>query len=205
MYRQIGGKNGIHHKLVNRLGTVDGIERFGGMMMKYKVGDEVLVKAVINDICVGEVHPYEVKAADNPRCGSLARAIYVREEDVIPVPTMTAEEAWDIAKNLFADYSNAELDEIFGKGWSFPKLMELTPHEAKARIEAWEAEKEIKVGDVVIRCGESCIVTNESRDDGFYDVLFKDGTTGAYKRSSLKKTGRHVDIEGILKQIGGDE
>ena len=39
MYRQIGGKNGIHHKLVNRLGTVDGIERFGGMMMKYKVGD----------------------------------------------------------------------------------------------------------------------------------------------------------------------
>ena len=26
--RQIGGKNGIHQKLVNRLGTVDGIERF---------------------------------------------------------------------------------------------------------------------------------------------------------------------------------
>lgn len=205
MYRQIGGKNGIHHKLVNRLGTVDGIERFGGMMMNYKVGDEVLVKAVINDIFVGEVHPYEVKAVDNPMCGSSARVIYVREEDVLPVPDMTAEEAWEIAKNLFANYSNSELDEIFGKGWSFSKLMELTPQEAKAKIEAWEAEKEIKVGDVVIRCGESCIVTNESRDDGFYDVLFKDGTTGAYQRSSLKKTGRRIDINGLLKQIGGDE
>ena len=205
MYRQIGGKNGIHHKLVNRLGTVDGIEIFGGMMMKYKVGDEVLVKAVINDICVGEVHPYEVKAADNPRCGSLARAIYVREEDVIPVLTMTAEEAWDIAKNLFADYSNAELDEIFGKGWSFSKLMELTPQEAKAKIEAWEAEKEIKVGDVVTVSVYEGIVTRDVDEYGYCSLLFADGDIGYYQRSSLKKTGRHIDIEGILKQIGGDE
>lgn len=205
MYRQIGGKNGIHHKLVNRLGTVDGIERFGGMMMKYKVGDEVLVKAVINDICVGEVHPYEVKAADNPRCGSLARAIYVREEDVIPVLTMTAEEAWDIAKNLFADYSNAELDEIFGKGWSFSKLMELTPQEAKAKIEAWEA-KQIKVGDEVDICGDKGIVTSFGTDGDRIHVLYLDGIVNSYRKDKdIKKTGRHIDIDGLLKQIGGDE
>lgn len=59
---------------------------------------------------------------------------------------MTADEAWEIAKKLFADYSNVELDEIFGKGWSFPKLMELTPQEAKSKIETWEAENGIKVG-----------------------------------------------------------
>lgn len=178
--------------------------------MKYKVGDEVLVKAVINDICVGEVHPYEVKAADNPRCGSLARAIYVREEDVIPVPTMTAEEAWDIAKNLFADYSNAELDEIFGKGWSFPKLMELTPHEAKARIEAWEAEKEIKVGDEVRLKRDpgdeyKFFVTNKY---GFEISGFSGFTGDVFSCRDIRlyeKTGRHIDIEGILKQIGGDE
>lgn len=192
MYRQIGGKNGIHHKLVNRLGTVDGIERIGGMMMKYKVGDEVLVKAVINDICVGEVHPYEVKAADNPRCGSLARAIYVREEDVIPVPTMTAEEAWEIAKNLFANYSNAELDEI------------------KAKIEAWEAEKEIKVGDEVEfddtanDLHRSMYVTSKYNNTDYCGIC-RNGDTYCVHKSELKKTGRHVDIEGILKQIGGDE
>ena len=30
-------------------------------------------------------------------------------------PGMTAEEAWDIAKKLFADYSNTKLDNIFWK------------------------------------------------------------------------------------------
>ena len=186
-----------------------GIERFGGMMMKYKVGDEVMVKAVINDICVGEVHPYEVKAADNPGCGSSVRVIYVREEDVLPVPDMTAEEAWEIARRIVGcrehGLEETKRREIFSRDDAFDVFNLFSVHEAKAKIEAWEAEKEIKVGDVVIRCGESCIVTNESRDDGFYDVLFKDGTTGAYQRSSLKKTGRHVDIEGILKQIGGNE
>lgn len=37
MYRQIGGKNGIHQKLVNRLGALDGVERIGWIRMKYKV------------------------------------------------------------------------------------------------------------------------------------------------------------------------
>lgn len=171
--------------------------------MGYKVGDEVLVKAVINDICVGEVHPYEVKAADNPRCGRSARVVYVREEDVLPVPDMTAEEVWEIAKNLFANYSNAELDEIFGKGWSFPKLMELTPQEAKAKIEAWEAEKEIKVGDVVKDCnGKIGVVISKGTSD---NVLFNDGSTWNYTDRTLEKTGRHIDIEGLLKQIGGAE
>lgn len=175
-------------------------------MMKYKAGDEVLVKAVINDICVGDVHPYEVRAVDNSNCGSSARVIYVREEDVIPIPGMTAEEAWEIAKKLFADYSNAELDEIFGKGWSFPKLMELTPHEAKARIEAWEAEKEIKVGDEVDICGYKGIVTSFGTDGDGIHVLYLDGIVNSYRKDKdIKKTGRHIDIEGLLKQIGGIE
>lgn len=155
--------------------------------MGYKVGDEVMVKAVINDICVGEVHPYEVKAADNPRCGSSARVIYVCEEDVLPVPDMTAEEAWEIARNLFANYSNAELDDIFEKGWSFPKLMELTPQQAKSKIEAWEAEKEIKVGDVVrVTLGkldegetDTALIT-WVHENNWYDLIMKNGLGWTY-------------------------
>lgn len=174
--------------------------------MGYKVGDEVMVKVVINDICVGEVHPYEIKAVDNPMCGSSARVIYVREEDVLPVPDMTAEEAWEIAKNLFANYSNAELDDIFGKGWSFPKLMELTPHGAKARIDAWKSENEIKVGDEVDICGDKGIVTSFGTDGDGIHVLYLDGIVNSYRKDKdIKKTGRHIDIEGLLKQIGGDE
>lgn len=178
--------------------------------MKYKVGDEVLVKATINDIRVGEKKPYAVKSVDNKFCGDTARVIYIREEDVFPVPDMTDDEAWEIAKKLFADYSNVELDEIFGKGWSFPKLMELTPQQAKAKIGAWEAEKEIKVGDEVEfddtanNLHRAMYVTSKIGENDYCGIC-KNGDTYCVHKSALKKTGRHIDIERILKQIGGDE
>lgn len=174
--------------------------------MKYKVGDEVIVKVKINDICTGDDHPYEVKAYDNQMQGINARVIHIREEDIIPVPGMTAEEAWKIAKDLFADYSNVELDEIFGKGWSYPKLMEMTPQEAKVKIEAWEAEKEIKVGDEVDICGDKGIVTSFGTDGNGIHVLYYDGIVNSYRiDKEIKKTGRHIDIDGLLKQIREDE
>lgn len=173
--------------------------------MKYKVGDEVLVKARIMDLNNSRNHKYKVKSADNKSPDDMARHIYIRGEDIVPVPDTTAEEAWEIAKKLFADYSNAELDDIFGKGWSFPQLMEMTPHEAKTKIKAWEAEKEIKVGDEVEFDGEIGVVTKTDGAEGFYSLLFKNGETGAYQAKRLKKTGRHIDIDGLLKQIGGDE
>ena len=162
--------------------------------MKYKVGDEVMVKAKITSV-LGTAYTADCS------CGNF----YLKNEDILHEPQMTAEEAWEIAKKLFADYSNTELDEIFGKGWSFPKLMELTPQQAKAKIEAWETEKEIKVGDVVTVSVYEGIVTKDVDAYGYCALLFLDGDIGYYQRSSLKKTGRHIDIDGVLKQIGGDE
>ena len=170
--------------------------------MEYKVGDEVIAKVRISEVYEKNNYPYE---AVNVSHRNKARSIALRESDIIEKPDMTAEEAWEIAKNLFANYSNAKLDDIFGKGWSFSKLIELTPHEAKARIEAWEAEKEIKVGDEVEFDGEIGVVTKTDGAEGFYSLLFKNGETGAYQAKRIKKTGRHIDINGLLKQIGGDE
>lgn len=171
-------------------------------MAKYKIGDEVIVKVRISEVYEKNNYPYE---AVNVSHRNKARSIALRESDIIQKPDMTAEEAWEIAKKLFADYSNAELDEIFGKGWSFPQLMEVTPHEAKSKIKAWEAEKGIKVGDEVEFDGEIGVVTKTDGTEGFYSLLFKNGETGAYHAKRLKKTGRHIDIDGLLKQIGGDE
>lgn len=179
--------------------------------MGYKVGDEVMVKAVINDICVGEVHPYEIKAADNPRCGSSERVIYVREEDVLPVPDMTAEEAWEIARKivLLEDEGGIPIKDmvhIFGAKFTREIIKEYSEHEAKAKIDAWKAENEIKVGDVVDICGDKGIITSFGTDGDTIHVLYLDGIVNSYRKDKdIKKTGQHINIGGILKQIGGDE
>lgn len=142
--------------------------------MNYKVGDEVLVKAKIIN---GTRRYFGVEIEDN--------RFDVCEDDIVPVPEMAAEEAWGIAKNLFADYSNIELDEIFGKGWSFPKLMELTPQEAKAKIEAWEAEKEIKVGDEVDIHGYKGVVTSFGTDGDIIHVIYLDGIVNSYRKGHV--------------------
>ncbi len=167
--------------------------------MGYKVGDEVLVKAVINDICVGEVHPYEVKAVDNPRCGSSARVIYVREEDVLPVPTMTAEEAWEIARNI-SDMGIGKAGKIFGTAHVGNIFHGNTVEEAKARIEAWGAEKEIKAGDEVEfddtanDIHRSMYVTSKYNDTDYCGIC-RNGDTYCVHKSALKRP----DATSILK------
>lgn len=175
--------------------------------MNYKVGDEVLVKCRINYVDNDVSLPYKVSRAG---CISgFSKPLYILAGDD-DIETMTAEEAWKLAIKLrYMDFEDKielfNLDPSSSREAWLEIMENMSPESVRDKIEAWEAEKNINVGDVVIRCGESCIVTNKSRNDGFYDVLFEDGTTGAYQRSSLKKTGRHIDIEGILKQIGGNE
>lgn len=172
-------------------------------MMEYKVGDEILIKAVITGSREDE-SKLLVRTTRN--------SFLVEKKDVIPAQDMTAEEAWEIAKNLFVEYSNIELDEIFGKEWSFLKLMELTPQEAKAKIEAWEAEKEIKVGDVVRSKhyeSREYLVTYISKNRIMAGVCLQTGEVIPEKSevstNSMVKTGRHINIDEILKQIGGTD
>ena len=173
--------------------------------MKYKIGDEVLVKAKI--IGCSENGIYDVMANRATILEtSLIDKIHIREDDIVPVPDMTAEEAWKILSKILLYPANGgfnftELEEIFGRT---EHLWELTPQEAKAKIKAWEAEKEIKVGDVVERDGDIGVVTNIF-EDGFSNVLLENGETRVYQLIRLKKTGRHIDIDGLLKQIGGDD
>ena len=165
--------------------------------MKYKVGDEVLVKA---KIITGVRKYFGVEVGDE--------RFDVCEDDIVPVPDMAAEEAWEILKKILlypanGGYSEKELEEIFGRT---EHLWELTPQEAKTKIEAWEAVKEIKVGDVVDVCGDIGVVTSFGTDGDSIHVLYLDGIVTSYRKDKcIKKTGRHIDIDGILKQIGGNE
>ena len=164
-------------------------------MKEYKVGDEVLVKARI--------------VADSPFVYGLGVDRYfieIQKDKVISTYSMTAEEAWELAKKILL-YPDHELEEIFGRT---EPLLELTPQEVKAKIEAWEAEKEIKVGDVVIETSDAgneyiCCATQITSAQNSVCIVYADGSTNITLTKKLKKTGRHIDIKGILNQIGGSD
>ena len=117
---------------------------------------------------------------------------------------MTAEEAWKILSKILlypanGGYSAKELEEIFG---TTEHLWELQPQEAKAKIEAWEA-KQIKVGDFVeFENGIFCVTSLVGE---YCCGMDANGSVYSVREKDTKKTGRHIDIDGLLKQIGEDE
>ena len=176
--------------------------------MGYKVGDEVLVKARIIEDCIGI-------------CGLKTQEGIVfnaKKENLLPIPDMTAEEAWEIARKIVlledeGGIPSKDMVRMFGVKFPREIIKEYSEHEVKAKIEAWEAEKEIKVGDVVrVTLGkvdegetDTALIT-WVHENNWYDLIMKNGLGWTYVNGErIKKTGRHIDIEGFLKKIGGDE
>ena len=167
--------------------------------MKYKVGDKFLVEITeINDSC----YPYTL---------SDIGAITTEENlDKLRRPDdMTVEEAWEIAGKIarpacYGGYTCEELGGIFGTTGICDIFEKNTPQQTKAKIEAWEAEKEIKVGDVVRAEDSTKAVVMDARDKCI-EVLTENGCAEEWYKSKVTKTGRHIDIQGVLEQIGGAE
>lgn len=118
--------------------------------------------------------------------------------------------AWKLAKKIVDDvwnggYSEEKLKQIFGNAISQLCIVKNTYSEAAAKVAEWEKAKEkIKVGDVLEGIYDNevkCIVVNLCPDNMAY-LVFDDGTAGVYELDNLKKTGRHIDIDSFLKQIG---
>ena len=84
----------------------------------------------------------------------------------------------------------------------FGKAMILTPQEVIAKLEAYEAEKQIKVGDVVHSENETFVVT--SVEPSLIRGIDENGKTHGYvyPNSYIIKTGNHIDISSILAEIG---
>lgn len=120
-----------------------------------------------------------------------------------------AEAAWELARKIVIQngYSAYDLYEIFGCSDLQHVLENYTYSEAAAKVAEWRmAKKEIKVGDVLENIYNSkvkCVVTNLYPDNIAY-LIFGDGTAGLHELDDFKKTGRHIDIDSFLKQIGGN-
>ena len=117
-------------------------------------------------------------------------------------------EAWELAKKI-NDMDIYDTEEIFIEAGAFHLgnvLENYTYPEAAAKVEAWEkTREEIKHGDEVEK--------NDLRDVRFIVTFTNGKLMSGVTRSGLvfsnektkdwHKTGRHIDIDGFLKQIGG--
>ena len=173
-------------------------------MNKYKVGDKFITEIIA--VRKG-IEPYVLKLKDGGDW--IADENFLEQlQHMEAEQTMTAEEAWETAKQILfkEELSTSTLEEIFGTRNHFAIMRDFTPQEAKAKIEAWEKakEEEIKVGDV-LKCGNDLCVVTKVEEYELYVVWF-DGSAGEQDVEGLldcfEKTGARIDVENFLKLIG---
>ena len=170
----------------------------------YKVGDKVLVKATVEKVTDDYVRIYAE--------GYGERSFGF---DNAPVEHKTYEQgladAWELARKIATETKDGgipcdDMCVMFGTD-IIPIIFEkFTFKDCLAKIEAYEKEKEIKVGDEVVH-GEGSFQTKftvtffESNKVEGFD---KNGNTHSfcYPNPYIKKTGKHIDIESLLRQIG---
>ena len=121
-------------------------------------------------------------------------------------------DAWKLANKIADTLTTSERAKIFGYVVNGITVMDIlrdfTPQEALLKLEAYEKEQnEMKVGDVVFDDDEPDvygIVTFVSCEMIY--IVWSDGSSGVeYDFRDIKKTGKHIDIQSILQQIGGTE
>lgn len=127
-------------------------------------------------------------------------------EETAKTYEMGLNDAWELAKKIYhapcdGGLENSEIEEIFGCKFG-SVTYKYTAEEALAKIEAYEKEKEIKVGDVVKHTTEMIegVVTMVTDVDAY--ITWIDGSCGHRELEYLIKTGKHIDIESLLRQIG---
>ena len=120
-----------------------------------------------------------------------------------------AETAWELVRKIF-DMETNDIEDIFIKedAWNLGTVLNnYTYQEAAAKVAEWEKIKEIKVGDEVEK--------NDLRDVRFIVTFTNGRLMNGVTQSGLvfanekpkewHKTGRHIDIDSFLKQIGGEQ
>ena len=119
-----------------------------------------------------------------------------------------AEAAWELVRKI-VKMKLFDYKEIFNSQ-TLRTAINMTYPEAAAKVEAWEkAKEEIKAGDIVkIHEGNDndLCVLYVSTDKKYYNAVDEYGAVyNMLTKGMITKTGRHIDIDGFLKQIGGKQ
>ena len=152
--------------------------------------------------------------AENKRLKDEYEKMYAEMEDCELNEGRGAEKAWELARKIILPQSQGGMNdedykEIFGSGFSEISVMRnYTYSEAAAKVAEWEKAKEkICVGDVVRFKENNSIefcVTDILDDSFLYGINAKGGLYSDTNIEFVEKTGRHIDIDSFLKQIGGE-
>ena len=135
------------------------------------------------------------------------------EKEVEQARAEGAETAWELARKIVLGgkdcYSCEDLKKIFDYGYSQAVMRHYTYPEAAAKVAEWEKIKEIKVGDILEDRDEGNKVIVTSLKGRVICLLWDDGRIGTtyveLAKGIFRNTGRHIDIDGFLKQIEGEE
>lgn len=108
-------------------------------------------------------------------------------------------DAWKLAEKIWSGKDNENV-EIFGTKFVY-EIYQLSPQEVLAKLKAYkEAQNEIKVGDVVTYAGERCLVLDTKGDRVV--VLTSDCCILEWHKCDVEKTGKHIELDRLLEQIG---
>lgn len=178
-------------------------------MSEFKVGDKVLVEAeIIGRDKKDKNYPYmiEVACTTNP-CWT---------GKIYPIPTKTYEdglrEAWGLAREIAMNKDDGgicagDLMEIFGVDVVSRIFHNFTVQEAADCVAFWKA-RHIHAGEIVTDQEDQlalviqdCVGGDSSRCVVMYGSFEREEK----EKDALTKTGRTIDIAGLLAQIGGVE
>lgn len=165
--------------------------------MKYKVGDEVLVKGSIKRVLDNGI-------VFSCFCGEA----FIHKEiidTVIPLEktyTQGLADAWELAKKL-ERMPLSELEKVFGLCGFYSVVQQCKIEEALAKIEAYEREKEIEPTDVAEYHGKKWVVVEVMKGayllwDG-HDVITVTNTDSVKKVGSVESI---TPLAELLRQIG---
>ena len=172
-------------------------------MSKYKVGDKVVME-ITDKVEVMEEPNYILSDATVVNQGYIDKAAEPLSTYIEQARAEGQNEAWELVRKIF-DMETNDIEDIFIKedAWNLGTVLNnYTYQEAAAKVAEWEKIKEIKVGDVVSHEEKYGVVISEGTIcfRGFTD----DGTPFEWYKERCTKTGRHIDIDSFLKQIGGE-
>lgn len=181
-------------------------------MQEFKVGDKVLVETEITNIFDGR---YNLKTTYR---GASICMMEMQANKVYPLSAgKTYEdgmaEAWGVARKLCAPEDNGgipwdDIHEIFGVNKFYDAFKNFTAAEAAEKIKAWEDAQEICFRDEVKSAdGKTGVVTNAEHPSytNHACVLWKDGHASTIMKEYLTKTGRKINVDKWLAEIGGAE